>query len=188
MSETWTLHFDGACEPMNPRGIASFGFVLKKAGVVAKLGKGLAAPPGSEGSTNNVAEYTALLRGLEAAKPEVPPGDVLEIMGDSQLAIRQLTGQYAVNAPTIVPLHSKASLAIHELRVTGRKVDLKWIPREQNGEADKLSKEAVKEAMQNDPGILKAMVLTFGMHKGKNLAEVPKSYLDWLFSDKAKKK
>lgn len=187
MGENWTLHFDGACEPMNPRGIATYGFVLKKAGVMAKEGKGLAAPPGSEGSTNNVAEYTALLRGLEAAKTDVPQGDSLEIMGDSQLAIRQLTGQYAVNAPLLIPIHSKASIAIHDLRMNGRKVDLKWIRREENGEADKLSKEAVKEALQADPGILKAMVLTFGMHKGKSLAEVPKSYLDWLFSDKAKK-
>lgn len=51
-----TVYYDGACEPRNPRGVATYGFVIYKDGVKIGEGKGLAAEPWSEGASNNVAE------------------------------------------------------------------------------------------------------------------------------------
>jgi len=180
MGETWTLNFDGAAEPINPGGIPTYGYVLKKAGLVMKVGKGLAAEPGSSQATNNVAEYTACLMGLEVLKGVVAKGDRVEVRGDSQLAIRQLKGEYAVNAPTIAPLYQKAKLKIHDLEMNGIKVDLLWIPREENAEADQLSKDAILDAKKADPEILKKCIFTWGKHKGKSVAQVPPGYMEWL--------
>jgi len=184
VGEKWTLNGDGACEPINPQGIATYGFVLKKAGQVVKEGRGLAADPGSAQATNNVAEYTSFLKGMEAAKELVPKGDTLEILGDSQLAIRQLTGEYNVNAPTIAPLYQKAMLKLHDLRMAGIGIALRWIPREENAEADKLSKLAVEDAKKADPEILKKCIFSWGKHKGKSVAEVPPGYMEWLAKDR----
>jgi ribonuclease HI len=152
MAESWTLHFDGACD-VNPGGIAAYGFVIKKAGVKVKSGKGLAVEPGSQDATNNVAEYTGLLKGLEEVAVLLSEGDSLEVIGDSELTIRQLKGEYQVKAATLMPLYAKAAPLAHTLTAQGKKVTFKWIPRHMNGEADKLSKDAVQEAVVADPGL-----------------------------------
>lgn len=170
MPENWTLHFDGACEPVNPRGIATYGFVIKKGGVKVKDGKGLAAEPGSRGSTCNVAEYTGLLRGLEAAAVEVPPGDSMEVIGDSQLAIRQMTGEYQVRAETIIPLFAKVKAVVAGIEKGGKKVTFRWVRRDLNGEADKLSKDAIQEALKADPEIPKKLKAAALEPKEKPLA------------------
>jgi len=59
------LNFDGLCEPRNPGGWSCFGWVLTRDGAALATGHGVAAPPGPD-STNNVAEYAALIAGLEA--------------------------------------------------------------------------------------------------------------------------
>lgn len=178
------IFFDGACEPFNPGGIASYGFVILRQGKTLAEGKGTVGRPGTPEATNNVAEYTALLKALEIAPAHAVHGDRIEIRGDSQLVVRQIQGQYAVNAPHLKPLQGKAALAIANLIAAGIPVNLKWIPREENGHADRLSKEAIKEAMEANPGILDEVPLGFGKHKGKKLKEIPKGYKDWLFSEK----
>lgn len=188
MGDEWKLYFDGACEPFNPGGVATYGFQVSHDSTVEKCqfllhGNGVTAVGGPE-ATNNVAEYTALLKGLMAINPLVLPGDKLEILGDSQLVIRQLEGQYAVNAPHLKAIYSRCALAIHNIRVSGRPVQLTWIPREKNGSADFESKKAIKEAFLADPEILKKLILPFGMHKGKSLYDVPPSYYHWLWTNK----
>lgn len=184
MSE-YTLNFDGATEPCNPGGISTFGFVLKEGEKVVLKGKGIAAEPGTPGSTNNVSEYTALLKGIEACKSVLKPGDKVTFMGDSQLVIRQVAGQYAVNAPTLIPLYRKAAIEVANFRNSGIPVGLQWIPRELNGEADQLSKEAIKDLLKEDPALLDKIVMSYGKHQGKKLSEIPKSYLDWLWNKKS---
>lgn len=184
----WQLHFDGACEPFNPGGVATFGFQIHHDAVDGKCqfllhGKGTVAVGGPE-ATNNVAEYTALLKGLMAVSPLVLPGEMLEILGDSQLVIRQLEGQYAVKAPHLKAIYSRCALAIANIRNSGREVKLTWIPREENTSADHQSKLAIKEAFQADPEILKKLVMPFGMHQGKSLYDVPASYYHWLWTNK----
>jgi ribonuclease HI len=135
-----TLHFDGLCEPRNPGGLACYGWVIRRDGGSFAQGQGLAAL----NSTNNVAEYSALIAGLKAAIDLGLAGQGLEVYGDSQLVIRQMTGQYAVNADRIIPLHYSAQ----QLAIAVGVALWQWIPRDQNDEADQLSRIAYAEATQ----------------------------------------
>lgn len=178
------IFFDGACAPWNPGGIASYGFVLLRAGKVLEEGKGTVGAPGTAESTNNVAEYTALLKALEVIRKHTAGGEQILIHGDSQLVIRQLEGKYAVNAAHLKPLHGKAALAIANLVVAGYPVNLRWVPREENGHADRLSNEAIQDVLRSNPTMLDSIVLTFGKHKGKKFGEIPKGYQKWLWEKK----
>ena len=136
------LYFDGLCEPRNPGGIACYGFVVCRNSMQGELnvsdGYGLAAEP-SPDSTNNVAEYTALIRGLEWIQTNLKDREV-EILGDSRLVIEQLNGRYKVKSPRIIPLHIKASTLLEPFKWTST-----WIPREENASADELSLKAYRE-------------------------------------------
>ncbi len=88
-------------------------------------------------ATNNVAEYTALIRGLEVAADFDAPR--VEVRADSQLLIRQLEGRYRVKHAGLVPLHRRAQ----ELLRSYREVDLQHVPREDNTEADALVNAAL---------------------------------------------
>jgi ribonuclease HI len=88
-------------------------------------------------ATNNVAEYRALLLGLERAR-SLGAREVA-LVNDSQLVARQLTGEYRVKKPDLRPLHELALAALSEFdRWTVRSV-----PREQNEIADELVNEAI---------------------------------------------
>jgi ribonuclease HI len=84
-------------------------------------------------STNHVAEYTAVIRGLEEAQ-RLGAHEVL-LRSDSQLLINQLTGRYRVKAPHLQPLHRR----VRGLLAGFAKVDLEHVPRERNVEADRLA-------------------------------------------------
>ena len=66
-------------------------------------------------ATNNVAEYRALLRGIERARQL--GADELEIIGDSELVARQLIGQYKVKHPAMKPLYEQARSQLNGFRV-----------------------------------------------------------------------
>ena len=68
----------------------------------------------------------------------------MEINGDSQLVIRQMIGQYAVRANQIIPLHRRARELAQQVGVDR----WRWVPREQNYEADHLSRIAYAEAQR----------------------------------------
>ena len=133
------MHFDGACQPPAGGGVATYGFTVEGAGLDYEE-KGLAVPPWSPRSTNNVAEYTAAIRALEWLRESGYSGPV-HVMGDSQLVIRQIQGQYRVRAPHLVEYRAQL------LRLVGNfeRVDFVWIPREANARADELSKEALED-------------------------------------------
>jgi ribonuclease HI len=91
-------------------------------------------------ATNNVAEYRALLRGLERAR--ALGADEVAIVNDSELVARQLTGAYKVKHPAMKPLHEQAMEA---LRRFGR-WEIRSVPRAQNARADALVNEALDAA------------------------------------------
>ncbi len=134
------INFDGACEPRNPGGWATFGWLARRGDVVVATGQGLAAQ--GSGATNNVAEYAGLiasLRWLVAEGQERPA----EIRGDSQLVVCQVTGRWGCHAAHLKPLHREARDLMRELRGS---VTLHWVRREENAEADELSRAAYREA------------------------------------------
>ena len=91
-------------------------------------------------ATNNVAEYEALLAGLELALDRGVRR--LTVFMDSELVVRQLTGRYKVKNTDLKALHAEAARRLHGFR----EVDVKHIPREQNADADRLVNEALDRA------------------------------------------
>ena len=126
------LYVDGASRG-NP-GPAAGGIVLTNAegAILAERGCFFGE------STNNVAEYNALLRGLELAGQFAP--DRLEIFADSELVVRQITGAYRVKSPDLAPLHERAQTAL--LRFDNWQIT--HIPRSRNARADELADLAIK--------------------------------------------
>jgi dinuclear metal center YbgI/SA1388 family protein len=91
-------------------------------------------------ATNNVGEYQALIAGLELALDR----DVerLDVFLDSELVVRQLSGQYRVKDATLKALHAQATYLMHKFH----EIDVKHVPREQNAAADALVNQAIDAA------------------------------------------
>lgn len=88
--------------------------------------------------TNNMAEYTAVIRALEYAK-EIGEKEV-HLRSDSQLLVRQLSGEYKTRDPKLRILKRKIDGLLK-----GMDVRFEHIPREKNEEADELSKKAAEK-------------------------------------------
>jgi ribonuclease HI len=88
-------------------------------------------------TTNNTAEYRALLLGLERAR-ELGAREI-EIVNDSQLVARQLTGEYRVKKPDLRPLHAQALAALADFD----RWSITSVPRAENAHADELVNEAI---------------------------------------------
>jgi ribonuclease HI len=83
-------------------------------------------------ATNNVAEYRALLLGIERAA-ELGAGE-LELIGDSELIVRQVKGEYKVKDKTLRELHGKVVRALQPFDSWS----IRHVRRELNTEADRL--------------------------------------------------
>lgn len=88
-------------------------------------------------TTNNVAEYTALLIGLKHAASLAVPKILIRM--DSQLVVRQIEGLYRVKQPHLQELHRQAT----ELLKGFIAFKIQYIPREKNKKADRLANEAM---------------------------------------------
>jgi ribonuclease HI len=88
-------------------------------------------------ATNNVAEYRALLRGLERAK--ALGAREIEIVNDSELVARQVSGVYKVKHAAMKPLHAEAMAALREFD----RWRIRSVPRADNARADELVNEAL---------------------------------------------
>lgn len=141
----WTMHFDGACLPRNPGGVAAYGFVVHRDGELVHEGHGLASPPGP-GATNNVAEFTGLVQGLTWLKAHARRGEPIRVRGDSRLAIEGTIGLKKIHVLHLKPLAAQARQLVDDLGAR-----LEWVPREQNAHADRLSEEGVAAAIRAHP-------------------------------------
>lgn len=91
-------------------------------------------------ATNNVAEYRALLLGLERAR-ELGATEV-EVVNDSELVQKQINGEYKVKHPDMKPLYAQA---IESFRAFDRWM-IRSVPRAQNKDADALVNQALDAA------------------------------------------
>jgi ribonuclease HI/probable phosphoglycerate mutase len=91
--------------------------------------------------TNNTAEYRALIAGLEAAKRR--GAQRLRVCLDSELVVRQMTGEYRVKHAGLKPLHAEARAALQALEA----VRFQAVPREDNARADRLVNETLDEVL-----------------------------------------
>jgi ribonuclease HI len=128
---TWRLHFDGGSRG-NP-GPAAYGWVLY-------------GPDGDEHeadgvkigtATNNVAEWNGLLRGLEHARARGIRS--IQVRGDSELVVKQVTGVYKVKNAALKPLAEQVAAMLRDFDT----VDVKHVYRADNARADAVANEAM---------------------------------------------
>jgi ribonuclease HI len=116
----------------NP-GPAAYGYVLETEDGTVLDARGEAIGV----ATNNVAEYRALIAGLEAAAERGV--DELEVVSDSELLVKQMTGEYRVKNEALIDLSIQASRLARRLQ----KVSYRAVRREHNELADRLVNEAL---------------------------------------------
>ncbi len=132
------IYSDGASKG-NP-GDAGVGVVISdsKGVIVREIAKYIGK------TTNNVAEYTALIHGLAAAHDL--GATHVDICADSELLVRQLTGIYQVKSPKLKPLFEQLVALLRSFE----KATITHVVREFNTRADELANEAVKKHRQNE--------------------------------------
>lgn len=131
MAKKLSIYTDGGARG-NP-GPAAVGVVIKdqKNKTIREFNKYIGI------ATNNVAEYNAVIYGLQEAL--IIKADEVRLNLDSELVAQQLKGEYRVKNPNIKPLFEQAVHLISGFK----KVDIIHIRREQNKEADKLVNKAI---------------------------------------------
>ncbi|HUR01502.1 MAG TPA: bifunctional RNase H/acid phosphatase [Nonomuraea sp.] len=93
-------------------------------------------------TTNNVAEYRGLIAGLTAVLDLGGEGASVAVRMDSKLVVEQMAGRWKIKNEGLRPLALEAGKLARRLRVT----EWTWIPRAQNGHADRLANEAMDAA------------------------------------------
>lgn len=135
----YIIHTDASCWP-NPGGPIGYGFTIKNHGQKWIRHGSYPAHPSN---TNNVAEFSALYEALAylAETIGLQSGDVLECYSDSQIMVNLLSGLYTPNSEkSYFKNYFLCSGFVKEYRRRGIVFNFHWIPREQNQEADDLSK------------------------------------------------
>jgi probable phosphoglycerate mutase len=137
------IEADGASRG-NP-GHASYGAVILNANtgdVVAER----AAVLGH--ATNNVAEYSGLIAGLEVIA-SLDPQAIVEVRMDSKLVVEQMSGRWQIKSPDMRTLAMRAREILPFQNVT-----YTWIPRNDNKAADALANEALDTHLAGGSGII----------------------------------
>jgi ribonuclease HI len=126
-----TVNVDGGARG-NP-GPAAIGVVLRNGdgSVLEEVGETIGE------ATNNVAEYKALLRGIELAAAR--GAAELELVGDSELVVRQVEGRYKVKHAGMKKLHEEVKQALQGFDSWS----IRHVRRAENAEADRLVNEAL---------------------------------------------
>ena len=128
------IFFDGSCEPINPGGTAGFGAVIFESRKLLWQTSG-ALDPRDGPTSNNVAEYAALIAALEYLLTKRWQNRRIEIRGDSKLVIQQCRGEWEVKSGRYAPYAHRAQ----ELLKQFPNVTFQWVPRAENQVADELS-------------------------------------------------
>ncbi|HEY3373451.1 MAG TPA: ribonuclease HI family protein [Candidatus Aquicultor sp.] len=125
------IYSDGAARG-NPGPAGAGGQILTPSGkTIAEISEYLGE------TTNNVAEYSALILALEKAREFYPKE--IEIRADSELMVKQLNGEYRVKNEGLKPLYDR----VRQLLVGVKKVNVRHIYRSDNKRADELANEAI---------------------------------------------
>ncbi len=129
-----TLHTDGGARG-NP-GPAGIGVVLKgeSGEVIDELAQGIGR------ATNNVAEYKAVIAGLQMALSRGITD--LDVYADSELVVSQLKGEWKIKKDTLRPLAVEARRLMNRFE----NISLSHVRREHNADADKLANQGMDQA------------------------------------------
>jgi ribonuclease HI len=128
----FTIYSDGASRN-NPGEAGAGVYIVPAVGKPVKIARYLGR------TTNNIAEYTAAILGLEYAVRSGARS--VKLLADSELLVKQLNGQYRVKNEGLKPLYQK----VKELIASVGSVEVQYIPRAMNKEADALANQAIDE-------------------------------------------
>ncbi len=92
-------------------------------------------------TTNNVAEYTALIKALQYLRENKISAHKISFFLDSQLIVKQIKGEYKIKQPHLITLNIKAHILIDQLKPS--QLYFSYIPRNQNKIADALVNQAL---------------------------------------------
>ena len=136
------IHTDGLSLPENP-GIGTYGYTVTRNGRVLRTGHGFDGEPVS----NNHAEYAGVIAALESVA-EFPDEEIV-VKSDSKMLVNQMSGDWKVSKKAF---RSRDSSSYVEKYLEAKQLALKfsrlrfvWIPREENPDADALSRVAYRE-------------------------------------------
>lgn len=135
------INTDGASRG-NP-GQASYGYLIKDAksgAILHEEGKAIGV------ATNNIAEYTAVLKSLEYIKNRysLKGPHIIEVVSDAQLIAQQLAGNWRIKNPGLKNIFEQIKMLEFDL---GR-VSYRNVPREQNFIADRLANQALDKELE----------------------------------------
>jgi ribonuclease HI len=131
--------FHGESSASDTAGFLCYGWLIYREDVVIAQGHGVFAR--SRGASSNVAEYLALIEGLDALSDLGIEYEQVKVFGDAKSVIDQMNGSASVSSEAIWPLYMRA-------RQLGKRfLDLKWIwtPRKNNKAADGLTRRAMRQ-------------------------------------------
>ena len=148
-SEAIEVYFDGGTYISNP-GAAAGGAVLY---LPAPIGGTVTTSKFLPNATNNEAEYTGLIAGLQKAL-ELEYQNVA-VFGDSDLVVKQLNGLYRVKQPHLKLLWEQAIALKQQFSICS----IAWVPRAQNVAADAVATQAIQEALGFQPVKLEVTAL-----------------------------
>jgi ribonuclease HI len=146
----YTLRFDGLFRKINNSNLLEnafelhcYGWLLSEGDKIIAQGYG-AYESQTEGSSN-ISEYLALIEGLEALLDLVQMDKRIRVCGDAKSVIDQMRGVSSVNSNRIWRYYDQAMKLANNFIA----LELVWLPRKYNKEADKLSRLAMKQARFN---------------------------------------
>lgn len=143
----YTLRFDGLYKKVsgernaaNHAGFMCYGWLIFKNGTLVARGHGAYAR--GRDASSNVAEYLALIAGLEALNDlGIHKTEPVAIIGDAKSVIDQMTGDAGVNSPSTLPHYRQAKRLVHGYS----QLTWCWTPREFNRAADRLTRRAMNQ-------------------------------------------
>jgi ribonuclease HI len=130
-----TIYTDGASRN-NPGEAGAGVYIVQDGRPVEKIARYLGK------TTNNIAEYTAAIIGLESAVKQ--GASRVNLFADSELLVKQLNGEYKVKNEGLKPLFRRACELIAKIG----SVEIQYIPREKNNVADSLANKAIDEKLR----------------------------------------
>ena len=142
----YTLRFDGLFRsfsgtniPNDSAGFLCYGWLISRQDVLIAQGHGVFAR--CKDASSNVAEYLALIEGLDAMGDLGLDDDPIKIFGDAKSIIDQMNGLAGVSSESILPLYLRAR------QLSKQFINLKWIwtPRKYNKAADWLTRRAMRQ-------------------------------------------
>jgi ribonuclease HI len=146
----FTLWFDGLFQRVSIKasqpseaGLMGYGWLILKNNLIVAKGQGVFAR--GKGATSGVAEYLALIEGLDALSDLCGQGVAVEIRGDAKFIIDQMTGASDVTSESIKPLHRQVKDLIRFIAP----IHWVWTPRRQNRRADELSRHALSHLLRS---------------------------------------